>query len=153
MTRDVKASNLNDTSACASVHTVATTQSGVFFQPHRRHTRSYLGLHKLGVVLVDLHLFDLLFAVLCVQQAVGFQHLNLILQVSNVALQRGDFGVLRTKTQSRHTSQPARRGPQVACCQMTLSWGDGVGKKRSKKNKAGDRQRERLTNGKGKEGA
>lgn len=28
---------------------------------------SYLSLHKLGVVLVDLHLFDLLLSVLCVQ--------------------------------------------------------------------------------------
>lgn len=30
-------------------------------------TGFYLGLHKLGVVLVDLHLFDLLLSVLCVQ--------------------------------------------------------------------------------------
>lgn len=132
MTPDVKAANTSDTSACASVRA-----------RRRRHTRvcvcvffaaqSHLGLHELGVVLVDLHLFDLLFTVLGVQQAVGFQHLDLILQVSNVALQRGNFGVLRTKMQSRHTSTAARARPQVACCQITLEREDAGEKKWKKK--------------------
>lgn len=54
----------------------------------------YLGLHELGVVFVDLHLFDLLLSILCVQQSIRLQHLYLILQIPNVALQGCDFGVL-----------------------------------------------------------
>lgn len=108
-----------------------------------RTSGAHLGLHELGVVLVDLHLLDLLLAVLGVQQAVGLQHLDLILQVSDVALQRGDFGVLRTEhTQSRKSSGAARRRPRVACCQITLGRGDERGGEVDETEGGSERERE-----------
>lgn len=52
-----------------------------------RDSGTYLGLHKLGVAFVHLDLLDLLLAILRVKYAIGFQHLDLILQVPDVSLQ------------------------------------------------------------------
>lgn len=52
-----------------------------------RASGTYLGLHKLGVAFVHLDLFDLLLAVLCVEHTIGFQHLDLILEVPDVPFQ------------------------------------------------------------------
>ncbi len=84
MTLNAKAANLSGASASfsillsAQVHLYPKQCNRVFFSViflqdlffyQRMHSADsiYLGLHKLRVVLVDLHLFDLLLSVLCVQ--------------------------------------------------------------------------------------
>lgn len=55
---------------------------------------SNLVLHELWVVLIDFHLFEFFTPAICVQKAICLHRLDLVLQVSNIALQWCKFGVL-----------------------------------------------------------
>lgn len=54
----------------------------------------HLVLHELGVGSVDLHLFDLLLPLLAAQSSVGLEHVHLLLQLSQAALQWADLRIL-----------------------------------------------------------
>lgn len=58
---------------------------------------SHLVLHELGVAAVDLHLFHLLLTLLTTQEAIGLQHQQLLLHVSQAPLHRVQFCILPAK--------------------------------------------------------
>lgn len=65
------------------------------FKKAPSQNRFYLILHELGVTAIDLHLFHLLLPLLSTESPVWLQHLYLVLQVSQAALQRAYLRVLK----------------------------------------------------------
>lgn len=80
----------------------------------------YLILHEFGVTAIDLHLLHLLLPLLCAQSSVGLQHLDLLLQIPQTALQRADLRVLQGGKDEREREREESMLLEAAWCRSQI---------------------------------